>query len=61
MLRGQYSYATPSSIKQGHAEVQNEWNEGKSLVGIWFDDDFLELLGVKKPAAKGWTKKARIF
>ena len=61
ILEGEYSHSSSSSIKQGHAEVRKEKSQGGSLVGLWFDDNFLELLGVKKAQTKRRTKKARLF
>lgn len=61
VLEGEYSNVTPSSIQNGHLEVQKAAERGSLLTFTWFDDEFLYDLDVKKRPLKGKAKRSRFF
>jgi hypothetical protein len=61
VLDGEYSHATPSTIQNCHVEVQKAVAQGTSMAAVWFDDEFLWELGVKKRRDKRQAKKTRFF
>jgi len=61
LLEQEYSRASTSTIQDSHVEVEDAIERGTDMTAIWFDDSFLESLGVKKAQVKSRVKKSRFF
>jgi hypothetical protein len=61
LLEGRDAYVGPYGVRSSYREVQKRRKDPSYAIGAWFDDAFLNKLGLQAPTTESRVKKSSFF